>query len=81
MIRNLYRKQRKLIFGCGLRNKEVKTMTEKCKKIIEEHKRSIENEYFLPVFLAALLKGGIELFDELRAFFEDAGIELTNEYF
>lgn len=56
-------------------------MTEKCKKIIEEHKRSIENEYFLPVFLAALLKGGIEFFDELRAYFEDAGIELTNEYF
>ena len=56
-------------------------MTEKCKKIIEEHKNSIEKGYFLPVFLAALLKGGIELFDELRAHFEDAGIELTNEYF
>lgn len=52
------------------------TMSERCKKLIEKHKNSIENEYFLPTFVEALVEGGIEFFDELREYFEEAGIDL-----
>lgn len=51
-------------------------MTERCENLIEKHKNSIENEYFLPIFLEALVEGGIEFFDELRGYFEEAGIDL-----
>ena len=51
-------------------------MTERCENLIEKHKNSIENEYFLPNFLEALVEGGIEFFDELRGYFEEAGIDL-----
>lgn len=51
-------------------------MTERCKKLIGKHKNSIENEYFLPIFVEALVEGGIEFFDELRGYFEEAGIDL-----
>lgn len=51
-------------------------MTERCKKLIEKHKNSIENEYFLPIFVEALVEGGIEFFDELRGYFEEVGIYL-----
>lgn len=56
-------------------------MTERCKKLIEKHKNSLENEYFLPIFVEALVDGGIEFFDELRAYFEDAGIDLKEADF
>ena len=56
-------------------------MTERCKRLIEKHKNSIENEYFLPIFVEALVEGGIELFDELRGYFEDAGIDLKEADF
>lgn len=56
-------------------------MTERCKKLIEKHKNSLENEYFLPIFVEALVEGGIELFDELRGYFEDAGIDLKEVKF
>ena len=39
-------------------------MTERCQKLIEKHKNSIENSYFLPIFLESLVEGGIEFFDE-----------------
>lgn len=51
-------------------------MTERCENLIEKHKYSIENEYFLPIFVEALVEGGIEFFDELREYFEEAGIDL-----
>ena len=51
-------------------------MNERCKKLIEKHKNSIKNEYFLPIFVEALVEGGIEFFDELRGYFEKAGIDL-----
>lgn len=51
-------------------------MTERCENLIEKHKNSIENEYFLPIFVEALVEGGIEFFDELRGYFEEAGIDL-----
>lgn len=51
-------------------------MTERCKKLIEKHKNSIENDYFLPIFLEALVEGGIEFFDELRGYFEEVDIDL-----
>lgn len=51
-------------------------MIERCENLIEKHKNSIENEYFLPIFLEALVEGGIEFFDELRGYFEEAGIDL-----
>lgn len=56
-------------------------MTERCKKLIEKHKNSIENEYFLPIFLEALVEGGIEFFDELRECFEEADIDLKEADF
>lgn len=52
------------------------TTTERCEKLIEKHKKSIENSYFLPIFIEALVEGGIEFFDELRGYFEKAGIDL-----
>lgn len=51
-------------------------MTEICKNLIEKHKKSLENNYFLPIFVEALVEGGIEFFDELRGYFEEAGIDL-----
>ena len=51
-------------------------MTERCKNLIEKHKKSLENNYFLPIFGEALVEGGIEFFDELRGYFEEAGIDL-----
>lgn len=56
-------------------------MTERCKKLIEKHKNSIENEYFLPIFVETLVEGGIEFFDELRGYFEKAGIDLKEVNF
>ena len=56
-------------------------MTERCENLIEKHKNSIENEYFLPIFLEALVEGGIEFFDELRGYFEEAGIDLKEGNF
>lgn len=52
------------------------TMTQRCKKLIEKHKSSIGNNYFLPIFVEALVEGGIEFFDELRECLEAADIEL-----
>lgn len=51
-------------------------MTERCQKLIEKHKNSIENSYFLPIFVEALVEGGIEFFDELRECLEEADIDL-----
>lgn len=51
-------------------------ITERCQKLIEKHKNSIENSYFLPIAVEALVEGGIEFFDELRECFEEAGIDL-----
>ena len=59
-----------------MHNKETKEMTERCKNLIEKHKNSLENSYFLPIFLEALVEGGIEFFDELRECLEKAGIDL-----
>lgn len=56
-------------------------ITERCQKLIEKHKNSIENEYFLPIFVEALVEGGIEFFDELRGYFEKAGIDLKEVNF
>lgn len=57
------------------------TTTERCKNLIEKHKKSIENNYFLPMFLEALVEGGIEFFDELRDCLEKAGIDLKEADF
>ena len=51
-------------------------MTERCKILMEKHKNSIGNYYFLPIFIEALVEGGIDFFDELRGYFEKAGIDL-----
>ena len=51
-------------------------MTERCKNLIEKHKKAIENKYFLPIFIEALVDGGIDFFDELRDCLEKAGIDL-----
>lgn len=51
-------------------------MSERCKKLIEKHKNSIENEYFLPIFLEALVEGGLDLFDDVRTILETAGIDI-----
>ncbi len=54
------------------------TMTERCKNLIEKHKKSLENGYLLPIFVEALVEGGIEFFDELRGYLEAAGIDLKD---
>lgn len=59
----------------------VKTMSERCKKLVRKHAESIENGHFLPVFLGAIVEGGIELFDELRDCFEYAEIALKEADF
>lgn len=48
---------------------------------LEKHKDEIKNCVFLPVFIEALVVGGIELFDEVRNTFELAGVDLTNADF
>ena len=56
-------------------------MTERCKNLIEKHANSIKNNYFLLIFLEALVEGGIEFFDELRGYFEKAGLDLKEADF
>lgn len=53
-------------------------MSERVKKLIEKYPNEIEQSIFLPMFLEALVEGGIELFDELRVAIEDAGIDLKD---
>lgn len=56
-------------------------MTERCKKLIEKHANSIDNSYFLPIFVEALVEGSLEFFDELRECFEKADIDLKEVKF
>lgn len=56
-------------------------MTERCEELIKKHKNSLENDYLLPIFVEALVDGGIEFFDELRGYLEAAGIDLKDVNF
>lgn len=53
-------------------------MSDRVKKLIEKYPNEIEQSIFLPMFLEALVGGGIELFDELRIAIEDAGVDLKD---
>lgn len=59
----------------------MKQMPERCKKLVLKHEESIDKAHFLPVFLDALVEGGVELFDELRGCFEYAEIDLKEADF
>lgn len=56
-------------------------MTERVKKLIEKHKDELANSVIVPIFLETLIVGGNECVDELRAAFEDAGIDLSEMNF
>lgn len=50
-------------------------MSHKAQSLIERHKDDINKYIFLPIFIEALVEGGIELFDELRAVFEEVDVD------
>lgn len=56
-------------------------MREQIKTLLAKHKDEIRNNVFLPLFIDALVVGGMELFDEVRDVLEKAGLDLTNAYF
>lgn len=53
-------------------------MSKKAQNLIEKYKDDINKYIFLPIFIAALVDGGIELFDELRAIFEKVEIDFKS---
>ena len=53
-------------------------LSENAQNLIKKNKDNINKHIYLPMFLEALVEGGIELFDELRVAIEDAGVDLKD---
>lgn len=52
----------------------MKIPSQDAKNIFVKHKDEISNSVWLPLFIDALIIGGITLFDEVRWMLESAGI-------
>lgn len=49
-------------------------ISEDAKIILIKHQDELKNSVFLPLFIAALVTGGLTLFDELRKIMEESDI-------
>ena len=49
-------------------------ISEDAKIILIKHQDELKNSVFLPLFIDALIKGGLTLFDELRKIMEESDI-------
>lgn len=56
-------------------------LSKNAQDLLKKHKDDINKNVFLPMFIESLVECGIELFEELRALFEKAGIDLKNADF
>ena len=53
-------------------------ISQDAKNIFIKHKEEINKSVLLPLFVDALITGGITLFDEVRSLLENAGICLND---
>ena len=53
-------------------------ISQDAKNIFIQHKEEINKSVLLPLFVDALITGGITLFDEVRSLLENAGICLDD---
>ena len=54
----------------------MEIISQDAKNMLVKHKDEISNSVLLPLFVDALVTGGITLFDEVRSLLENAGIWL-----
>lgn len=53
-------------------------LSKNAQNLIKKYEDNINAQIFLPVFIEALVEGGVELFDELRAVFKEIGVDFKN---
>ena len=56
----------------------MEIISQDAKNIFIKHKEEIDKSVLLPLFVDALITGGITLFDEVRSLLENAGICLDD---
>ena len=56
----------------------MEIISQDAKNIFIKHKEEINKSVLLPLFIDALITGGITLFDEVRSLLENAGICLDD---
>lgn len=56
-------------------------ISQEAKTILNKHQDELKNNVLLPLFVDALVSGGITLFDEVRTVMENAGICLEDTDF
>ncbi len=56
-------------------------MSDRVQKLLKKHQNEIQNRAFLPLFIVALVEGGVKLLDEVRDVLEETGLDLTNADF
>lgn len=56
----------------------MEIISQDAKNMLVKHKDEISNSVLLPLFIDALITGGITLFDEVRSLLESAGICLDD---
>lgn len=56
----------------------MEIISQDAKNIFIKHKEEIDKSVLLPLFIDALITGGITLFDEVRSLLENAGICLDD---
>lgn len=56
----------------------MEIISQDAKNIFIKHKEEINKSVLLPLFVDALITGGITLFDEVRSLLENAGICLDD---
>lgn len=54
----------------------MEIISQDAKNIFIKHKEEINKSVLLPLFIDALITGGITLFDEVRSLLENAGINI-----
>ena len=59
----------------------MEIISQDAKNIFIKHQEEIKKSVLLPVFIDALITGGITLFDEVRSLLENAGICLDDLIF
>lgn len=59
----------------------MEIISQDAKNIFIKHQEEIKKSVLLPLFIDALITGGITLFDEVRSLLENAGICLDDLIF
>lgn len=56
----------------------MELISQDAKNMLVKHQQEIKKSVLLPLFIDALITGGITLFDEVRSLLENAGICLDD---